>query len=419
MEKKKLHYSWIIVLGAAMVMFATQAGVANTIGIYFTVLNQERGFSMAALGLYYTFQSGVMTLMQPVIRKLYYKLDARVIGFTSVALMSVGYMLFAAWPAVWGWWVSGVIIGVGVSFTAYLMIPLLMNNWFRFKYSTAVGIAACAQGLGGFFWTMLMGQLLPTMGYKACYLIIGACSLVIGGAGTLLWRRDPSEKGLFPYGINSQEELESSNRENSVANLPGMFFKDTLKTGTFYVMIVALIIIWLGCNMQTQMTNLAYSIGFSITSATTVSALVFLGNIPGRFLIGYLSDKFGVAVGFSYGIICGIVAFILVLSSAVSPILVFIGAFLFGNYFSMITVGSALLIPRIFGRKDLGTIQSYVSSVSTVIGATASALFGLVYDINNTYATILYIAVAAFTVALILIWALWNKTKKCEWNIAK
>lgn len=416
MKTQKVHYSWMIVLGAAMVMFATQAGVANTIGIYFTVLNQQRGFSMAALGLFYTFQSGVMTIMQPVIRKLYYKLDARVIGFGSVALMSVGYMLFAVWPAVWGWWVSGVIIGLGVSFTAYLMIPLLMNNWFHTKYSTAVGIAACAQGLGGFFWTLLMGQLLPTMGYKACYLIIGACSLVIGGAGTLLWRRNPSDMGLFPYGIHSQDELEASAKENSSENLPGLMFKDALKTGVFWIMVVALIIIWFGCNMQTQMTNLAYSIGFSITSATTVSALAFLGNIPGRFLIGYLTDKHGVAIGFSYGIICGILAFVLVLNSAISPLLVYIGAFLFGNYFSMITVGSALIIPRICGRKDLGTIQSYVSSISTIIGATASAIFGLVYDINNTYATILYIAIIAFTVALILVWVLWNRTRKCEWN---
>lgn len=416
MQKHKLHYSWVIVIGAAMVMFATQAGVANTIGVYFTVLNQERGFSLAALGLYYTFQSGVMTFMQPVIRKLYYKLDARVVGFGSVALMSIGYMLFSVWPDVWGWWISGVIIGVGVSFTAYMMLPLLMNNWFRTKYSTAVGIAACAQGLGGFFWTLLMGQLLPTMGYKACYIIIGACSLVIGGAGTLLWRRDPLDKGLFPYGISTKEELEASNKENSVSNLPGLFFKDAVKTGAFWLMTMALIIIWLGCNMQTQMTNLAYSIGFSMTNATTVSALVFLGNIPGRFLIGYLTDKKGVSVGFSYGIICGIVAFVLVLSSSVSPVLVYIGAFLFGNFFSLITVGSALLIPRIFGRKDLGTIQSYISSISTIIGATASAIFGLVYDMTNTYATLLYIAIIAFAISFILIWVLWFKTKSCEWN---
>lgn len=414
--RKKMHYSWVIVIGAAMVMFATQAGVANTIGIYFSTLNQERGFSLASLGLYYTFQSGVMTVMQPVVRKLYYKYDARLVGFGSIFLMSVGYMLFAAWPAVWGWWISGVIIGVGVSFTAYLMAPLLMNNWFHTKYSTAVGVACCAQGLGGFIWSLLLGQLLPTAGYKACYLIIGAASLVIGGAGALLFRRDPAEKGLFPYGINSQEELELSRKANSPLNLPGVGLKDALKSGAFWMMLVALILIWFGCNMQTQMTNLAYSIGFSITNATTVSALVFLGNIPGRFLIGYLTDKWGVRTGFSYGIICGIVAFVLVLASSVSPAFVYIGAFLFGNFFSLITVGSALIIPRVCGRKDLGQIQSYVASVSTVIGAIASTIFGYIYDMSGSYATLIKLGIAAFAVALVLVWIIWGVTRNKPWN---
>lgn len=413
---KKMHYSWSVVIGCAIIMFSTMAGIGNTIGVFFTTINAERGFSMAQLGLYYTFQGITVTLTLPLVRKLFYKIDARAMAFIAVTLMSLGYALFAFWPAVWGWWVSGVIIGCGIGFVGFGMIPLLMNSWFKKKFTAAVGIAYAANGLGGFVFTLIIGRLIGAMGYQTTYIVIAVATFLISMPGVFLLRSKPADKDLFPYGISSAEELELANKKDDPLKMPGLMFKDALKRPVFWLMVVALLIMLFGCNLQTQMTNLAYSIGFSVANATVVSALVMLGNIPGRILIGALIDKFNAKVGYTYAGLCGVLSIVCFLLSGVSGAFVYIGAFLFGNFFPITAFGPSVLLPTVVGRKDYGTIQSYVATLSTIVGIFASTIFGAVYDASGTYATILYVFVIGLAVATLGVWLIWKICKKEEWN---
>ena len=78
--------------------------------------------------------------------------------------------------------------------------PILLNNWFHKKAGMAVGISAAFSGLMGMMGSSALGFMIPALGWRASYGIIGAASIVlILPVSLFVLRNRPSDKGMLPY----------------------------------------------------------------------------------------------------------------------------------------------------------------------------------------------------------------------------
>ena len=76
---------------------------------------------MAQLAFNFTYMTGTMAVCQPIARKLFAKLDTRIVIGGTVLLSVGGFAAISLYTSYDGWLVSGVVIGFGFSFIIYLM----------------------------------------------------------------------------------------------------------------------------------------------------------------------------------------------------------------------------------------------------------------------------------------------------------
>lgn len=68
----------------------------------------------------------------------------------------------------------------------------------------AVGISAAFSGLMGMMGSSALGFMIPALGWRSSYGIIGAASIVlILPVSLFVLRNRPSDKGMLPYGAES------------------------------------------------------------------------------------------------------------------------------------------------------------------------------------------------------------------------
>ncbi|NLN49855.1 MAG: MFS transporter [Clostridiales bacterium] len=143
-----MHYAWWIMI-ACCAISAGAGIIQNTGGLFFVPVGQDLGISRGSLSLYMTYQTLTMTVVMPFAGKIFAKGNYKTIITAGFLVEAIGFASMGLWHSVIGWYVSGVIIGIGMAFIVFLAVPLLLNNWFKDKLGTAMGIALAFTGIGG------------------------------------------------------------------------------------------------------------------------------------------------------------------------------------------------------------------------------------------------------------------------------
>ena len=85
----------------------------------------------------------------------------------------------------------GVIVGIGNGFGYSTPMPVA-SKWFPDKRGLVVGLMVGGYGGGqAIFGTLASGWLVPSVGWRATFLILGAIFFVMTMTGTLLIRNPP------------------------------------------------------------------------------------------------------------------------------------------------------------------------------------------------------------------------------------
>ena len=81
----------------------------------------------------------------------------------------------------------------------------------------------------------------------------------------------------------------------------------------------------------------------------------------------------------------GVTAFALFLASNGNVGMVMVAAALFGVLTAMVTVNVPLLVRSAFGSKDYGTLFSYVSIGTSLVGSLGISVYGFLFDRFGSY----------------------------------
>lgn len=96
-----------------------------------------------------------MALMLPTINKLFRKYDTRITITACMALEGIAYLIDSMAQNVWVFYINGFFLGGCLSMLIYLIIPVLINNWFVKNTGLWIGICGAAQGIAGAVFSSL------------------------------------------------------------------------------------------------------------------------------------------------------------------------------------------------------------------------------------------------------------------------
>lgn len=132
-KQKKIHYAWIVFLSCIFLKIGVGGVVYCIAGNFVTPVVQDMGCTVSQFTMVVSIEAAAMALTYTTASKILNKKKiGRVMGTAALAQV-LGVAWMGVCQTVEMFYLSGVVIGIGVAFTGFVAIPMVVNMWFEKK----------------------------------------------------------------------------------------------------------------------------------------------------------------------------------------------------------------------------------------------------------------------------------------------
>jgi len=414
--KDELFYGWVVVIAFFIINIIVQ-GTRNSFGVFFKSLVSEFGLTRAETSGVYSVYMLLCCMFSFISGWGADKFSLRILISLMGLFMGLSLILTSQAQSLWQLFVAySLLFAMGTS-GVFVVSTSIIIRWFNRKRGLAIGLATSGVGLGTVMMAPFAAYLIATFGWSMSFIVMGMIAWLIIIPTAMLLRKEPGEMGLLPYGaeLNKSQTVESPWGGGS--NQPtGFSLLYAFKTRNFW----CLGLVWLLFSMclymlMTHIVPHGTDMGIPAMKAASILSVIGAMSIPGRLLVGKISDN---SSRKAIAIICALflTGAIIWLIYSKELWMFYLFALVFGFSFGGMTTSVSALIGDIFGQRSIGIIMGTLE-IGWFLGASVGPfLGGLVYDINNNYSLAFSINVAAMIIVTLLL-ALTKREMKLDRRI--
>jgi len=383
---------WRVVSGA----FLTQALVIGGVfsyGVFFTVLEEEFGWSRTLLSLSSSIAFLVMGVTAVVIGRLNDQFGPRWVLSVTGLICGLGFILMSMMTMPWHLLLYfGLFVGIGLS--AHDVATLsTVASWFERRRGAITGLVKTGTACGQILMPMLATLLIASVGWRDALWVMGMV-ISLGLLSAAQCMRKPDQK-----------PTQAGERVSEKLN--GVSFRVATRSPTLW-MLCAIQFCFLPTLITIPLHIVAHAkdLGMTIQSATMVLSALGASSIMGRLIVGFLFDRVG-------GKLTLRACLIVLAASLISLLLIeqaywlYVFAFFYGcAHGGLFTVVSPT-IAEYFGMQAHGAIFGVIVLFGTLGAASGPLLAGMVFDYYGSYD--LAVQILALLVGAALVVTAWLK----------
>jgi MFS family permease len=258
------------------------------------------------------------------------------------------------------------------------------------------GILKIGTGAGMLFMPLVANGLIYSYGWRDAYLFIGIISLASIVSAAQFLKRDPSQKGLLPYGAKKAD----AGSPNWVEE--GFSLREAIHKRQFRLL-CAMSGVFLFCSYFILVHIVPHAIDLGITPANAARIMAIIGGVSmaGRGVMGIVGDRVGTRLAMTICFII-LVSALFWLQSARELWMLYLFAvvygFAHGGFFALLSP----TVAELFGLSAHGALFGTVFFVGTIGGAVSPPLAGYIFDVTGKYQLAFIICAAAAVAGLVL-----------------
>lgn len=379
----RLFFGWWIV-AAAIVIQGLQGGLLlQAFGAYFLRLQEEFGWSSAALAWSFSILQLQNGILGPVQGLLVDRFGPRVVLTAGVIVLALGFLLLSQIQSLLAFYLVFVVLSVGFGLSGYLTLIVAVANWFQRHRSLALALSTTGLGLGGML-VPLVAVALTTFGWRNTAIASAGIILAVGLPMMPIIRGRPERYGMRPDGGPDPRAATATTR--SVRASRDFTVGEAVRTPAFWLISFghgsALLVV--GAIMVHLIPHVVHRLDVSLESAALVVTVMTMTSMAGQIGGGLLGDRMDKRLICAAGMVAHCVA-LLGITYATSLAQVYVFAIIHGLAWG----GRGPLMGAIradyFGRRALGTIMG-LSSVIVTMGIMFGPVFaGWMADLRGDY----------------------------------
>jgi MFS family permease len=399
----RFFYGWIIVAVATLALVVSNGLSIGGIPVFYRSIREDfvtsgavaadQAESFIAFCASLTFLcSG---LISPFAGWLIQKFPLKNLMLVGCALLGGGLILHATAHTVQLVYVARVMMGISLGFVGVLPSVVLVSNWFVRRRGTALGILLTGTSVGGVVIPPIATPLIERFGWRTAMVFVSLLIwLILAPAIVLLVRSKPNEIGLMPD--------DNEPTVGVTAPVDGSTLAQAIRTSVFWIFALGAALIFYPIFVTSQQLILQTAkIGFTPWQGTLVLSGLFAVSVAGKFLFGYLSDRY---VPVRVILLCTAVMFA---STFLLVGLNTVTAFLFLVPFGLGYGGAFVLIQRLaadlFGQRDYPKILGAITICETLGAVVGGMITGRLADMaGGDYAVGFYGVIFAAGIAFVL-----------------
>lgn len=402
------YYGWTLLAAATFGMFMTAPGQTLGVSVFLDRIIDDLELTRATVSLIYTIGTLTGALALPWVGRFIDQRGPRV----GVIVISSLFALACAF--------MGLVQGVVTLLIGFVLIRGLgqgslslvslhaVNIWFVRRRGLAVGLLGLGMALATAVFPLLIEALIQAFDWRVAYLILGALvALTMIPIGALFFRVHPERYGLEPDGLPPRAN-EPAATEYTAAQ--------ARRTRTFWLFISGdVLIAALGTALVFHHYSIMAGAGLDRVAAATVfvpiAAATAGSNLLGGILMDRMQPRFLLAV--SQLLLAATLALAALVSGSSA---MFVYGALLGVTQGLSGAVKSAVHAHYFGRKHIGAIKGFVSTMSVAGTAAGPLIVALGFDALGSYTPVL-LACAAAPLAVAL-WAPVHRVRTADGRVA-
>ncbi|WP_428421744.1 MFS transporter [Paraeggerthella hominis] len=395
-KKKGIHFAWFVLVGVLLMMGLCRGGINSGMGLFFQPISADMHIGVGEVAMMSSISALVTMFWSPFAGRLLDKFDIRIVTIVGVIVQAGCFAALSLVDAVWGFYALAALMAFGSVFVTQLAGPMMINRWFKDKNGLAMGIMMSFVAICSAVLSPVVSSIIASSGWRMGYIVLGVLALVVVIPAALFLFRTPEQKNTLPLGA-TEEDAKAQAADPAAAaaaakNLPGLTSKEALKTPTFWVFFIFMVLLTGTLAFASIVPTLAIEAGFDTVTSGFAMTAYMIGTAIAAIVFGTISDKLGPLKATMVACACGIIALVGLIFFRTNLYMFFGSLFFYGCLSATLGVIGPLVLGTLFGQKEFGSIYGIVMMATGIGSMILIPAYGFIYD-----------ATGSFTPALILI----------------
>ena len=381
--RKSLFYGYIVAAAGFWVWFIA-FGITLTFSVFFVPVSTEFHWTRADTALASSLSVMMTGLLALIMGWLTDRLGPRFVVSFFGSFLGIACLLLSRVTELWQFTLChALVFSIGTS-TASVPIMATVSRWFIKRRGFISGLVQSGLGIGGFIIAPVTAWLISAYGWRTAYVVLAVVAFVGIIASGLFLRRDPRDMGLLPDAAKVENAL--TGKKSVTSQDPALSIRQLIGSNQFWIL--AGLYFAFGFCRSTFTTHVAphvQDLGFTLTEAANVLAIINLASIVGRIGMGRAADVMGMrfAMMISYGATVLDMIWGLMTRDLWG---LYVYAFIFGFGWGAQAVLRYPATAEVFGLRSAGLMMGILGIFENVAGAGVGVwLAGYVFDMSGNY----------------------------------
>jgi sugar phosphate permease len=372
-------------VGAGFGIQLLAAGLlTQSFGAYVAVLEEDFGWSKAALAGAFSFLQLIGGVMSPVQGIFIDRFGPRAIMRVGMVAFGVGFMILSQIDSLLGYYVAFIFIGVGFRLSGFFPLSVAVVNWFELRRARALSTMSLGVAVGGLVVPMV-AFCLERFGWRESAFGSGVLLLVVGLPLVQVIRRRPEDYGEVVDGRGFRANARDF-EDASPSRAPDFTARQAMRTPAFWLISLghgsALLVV--GAVMVHLISHLKDNLGYSVGDAALVVTLMTSMQVAGMLIGGTIGDRLDKRFICAFCMLMHMVGMLLLAFATALPMVVAF-AVLHGLAWGIRGPLMQAMRADYFGRSSFGVIMG-LSALIIMFGQISGPLVaGLLADATGTY----------------------------------
>jgi MFS family permease len=394
-DERSAHYEgWRVAVASSVGVFVSFASLlVYTFGIFLKPLAEEFGWSRAAVSAAFGIAAMTVAVCSPPLGYLLDRYSPRRILVPCMAVFGCAFAsLSLLTPHIWQLYASFFVMGIVGNGTAQMAYSRAVSSWFVERRGMGLAVVMSGGAIGAMVLPPVAEAMIERAGWRSACAMLGAMVLVVGLPAVAAFVRE------------RPHDLDDGAAGPSVAD--GTSVRDALRARPFWIVVAVLFLTSIAQNgALTHLAAMLTDRGVSTRGAATALAAMGGASLAGRFVTGWLLDRFFAPRA----------AFTLLSVAAVGTWLLSGAHSLGAGTLAAILIGLGMggeadvtpyLLSRYFGLRSFAMLYGFTWTAYAIAGAIGPVLMGKVFDTTGSYEILLAVLAVSTLGAASLMWLL-------------
>jgi MFS family permease len=401
-QLSEFRTGWPLVFSAALaVAIAPPTILFHSLGVLAPALIAQFGWKMAQLQGGLAAMSIAMLVSGPVVGLIADRFGVRRVALISMPLLGLTVMCFSLMTGVIAQFyllcIAVALFGAGVT---PIVWTRAVNRHFNLSRGLALGLTLSGTGLFALIAKPGLAAIIHAHGYRAAYLTLGAVPLLL--------------VPIVAIGLRSRSLLGTA--AGKVSKVPDVAVASSTNDGLTVIQVIRHWRFWLifpasmlaafaTAGPIPNLERILILQNFDLAHAAALTSLIGASIVVGRLGGGWLFDRFWAPGVGALMLLFPAISGVILTSHAISPQFALLACVLLG-----IGAGAewdllAYLVARYIGMRRYGSVYGFLFAAFGVVGGSAPAIYGTVFDHTGSYRPGLLAGAAGLTLAsFALLW---------------